>query len=43
MRGVEWAAIPCMIELLGVEDVQAFIYGLVQIREHMRASEKKDD
>lgn len=43
MRGLEWAAIPCMVEMLGVDDVPGFIFGLVQIREHMRANEKKDD
>ena len=39
MRGIEWPAIPVMVDLLGVDDVEQFIRGLVQIREHMRSIE----
>jgi hypothetical protein len=34
MGGLEWSALPVVAELLGVEDVERWIYQLVTIREH---------
>lgn len=41
MRGLEWAAIPVLIELLDVDDVEQFVRALVQIREHQLETERR--
>lgn len=33
---IRWEALPAVAELLGVEDVEMLIHGLVEIREHFR-------
>lgn len=35
MGGLDWAALPVVVELLGVSDVEQLIVQLVAIREHM--------
>lgn len=32
MAGIEWAAIPLVVELLGIDDIQAFVEQLITIR-----------
>lgn len=34
MRGLDWAAVPIMVELLDVDDVDWFVRSLISIREH---------
>jgi hypothetical protein len=33
MGGIDWNAIPIIVEMLGIEDVEEFILNLTQIRE----------
>jgi hypothetical protein len=33
---IHWDAIPALVELLGIDDVEMMIHGLVEIREHFR-------
>lgn len=42
MRGLEWQAIPTMVELLEIEDVELFVRALIQIREHQIVKDQKD-
>ena len=39
MRGLEWEALPVIVEMLGVVDVDAFVRALIQIREHLQEKE----
>lgn len=35
---INWQALPILAELFGVEDVEAWLRGLVQVRDSMRSS-----
>lgn len=35
MGGIEWAALPYIVERFGIDDVDAFVSRLIAIREHM--------
>jgi len=34
MAGIEWAALPVIVEILGVEDVELLVRQLAGIRDH---------
>lgn len=34
MGGIDWAALPVICEMLGIEDVETLIVQLVAIRDH---------
>lgn len=36
MGGIDWAALPIVCELLGVDDPEQLIYQLVTLRDHGR-------
>jgi hypothetical protein len=33
MGGIDWGAVPVIIEMFGIEDVESFILQLIEIRE----------
>jgi len=39
---IEWGAILYVSELLGVEDVDLLVHGLIEIREHYRRQERAE-
>jgi len=39
MGGLDWAALPIVAEMLGIEDTETLIVQLVAIRDHQRAKE----
>jgi hypothetical protein len=45
MGGIDWTAIPYVVERFGIDDVDAFVSQLIAIREHLgnreRASAKQ--
>lgn len=36
MGGIDWAALPVVAEILGIEDIEAFVVQLVAIRDSMK-------
>ena len=38
MGGIDWAALPIIIDMLGIEDPEALIVQLVEIRNAQRAT-----
>lgn len=38
MGGLDWAALPVVVEMFGVEDVEVFVQELVAIREFKRSN-----
>jgi hypothetical protein len=36
MGGLDWVALPVVVEMLGVEDVEVFVQQLVAIRQFQR-------
>lgn len=42
MRGIEWAALPTVIDLLGITEVDLFIAELVAIREWQNENPMED-
>ena len=36
MGGMDWAALPVVVDLLGVDDVEGLVDGLAAIRDHHR-------
>ena len=36
MGGLDWAALPVIVEMLGVEDVETFVVQLVALRDRKR-------
>ena len=41
MGGMEWAALPVVVEMLGVEDVGKLVVGLTAIRDWQRAQNEE--
>lgn len=42
MQGaIDWAAIPIICDMFGIEDPEQFVYDLVIIRDHMTKEAKK--
>lgn len=39
MGGIDWAALPIVVEMLGIEDVDRLVRQLVTIREHRKQEE----
>jgi hypothetical protein len=42
MGGLDWAALPLVVEMLGVEDVEQLINHLVGIRNHQNQGDGKN-
>ena len=38
MGGIDWAALPIIAELLGIEDIDSLIHNLVTLRDNHGAS-----
>lgn len=36
MGGIDWAALPVVAEMLGIEDIETFVINLTEIREFNR-------
>lgn len=36
MGGIEWAALPLVVEMFGIEDVETFVRQLVTIRDEQQ-------
>jgi len=34
MRGLDWAALPFVVEMLGVQEVESLVMQLIEIRNH---------
>ena len=39
MGGLDWQALPIVVDMLGIGDPEVLIYQLVTLREHMRTKE----
>lgn len=39
MGGIDWAALPIVVEMLGIEDVDRLVRQLATIREHRKQEE----
>ena len=42
MGGLKWSALPTVVEILGIVDVEAFIARLVAIRDWQRNNQETD-
>ena len=40
MGGIDWAALPLIVELQGVRDVENFVFGLEQIRDYFEQQQQ---
>lgn len=39
MGGIDWQALPIVVDMLGISDPENLIYQLVTLREHQRTKE----
>jgi hypothetical protein len=40
MGGIDWAALPLIVELQNVRDVENFVFGLEQIRDYFEQQQQ---
>ena len=42
MGGIDWAALPIVVEMLGIADPELLVTQLVAIRDHQNANRSED-
>jgi hypothetical protein len=40
MGGIDWAALPLIVELQNVQDIENFVFGLEQIRDYFEQQQQ---